>query len=136
MQHVFTYGSLMFEPVWSRVVHGGYASRPATLRGFQRLAVKGEEYPVAVPASPHSGISGVLYLDVQAGDIARLDAFEGEYYVRQKQPVTTETGEILTAGVYILKNRYRQIAANSAWDAEAFAAHGIQRFLARYRGFG
>ena len=57
---IFTYGSLMFAPVWQRIVSGHYASCPAILTDYQRLAVKNEEYPVAIPAMGHH-IEGVLY---------------------------------------------------------------------------
>ena len=40
---LFCYGSLMFDPVWTRVVQGGYPAQPARLRGWRRGAVIGEE---------------------------------------------------------------------------------------------
>lgn len=50
-QHLFTYGSLMFENVWRRVVSGRYRSTPATLHGYRRQRVRGEDYP-ALEALP------------------------------------------------------------------------------------
>ena len=41
LQHVFTYGSLMFEPVWGGVVAGRYRSMPAVLPGYRRQRVRG-----------------------------------------------------------------------------------------------
>lgn len=135
MQNIFTYGSLMFDPVWTRVVRGCYQSCPATLTGYQRLAVKGEEYPVAIPASPEHRIRGVLYLGVTPQDVAKLDDFEGEYYIRLNTPVITDAGEIPDADVYILRPQYRHIAAPEEWDAEHFRTIGIKAFMARYQGF-
>lgn len=135
MQNIFTYGSLMFEPVWARVVSGRYESCPATLYGYQRFAVKEEEYPVAVPASPESSISGVLYLNVNPQDMQKLDDFEGEYYLRLQVPVTTDAGERLEANVYILRPQYQHIAAPNEWDVEHFRTVGINAFMSRYQGF-
>ena len=37
-ENVFTYGSLMYEAVWTRVVRGQYASVRARLAGFRRMS--------------------------------------------------------------------------------------------------
>ncbi|MEB4591450.1 gamma-glutamylcyclotransferase family protein [Candidatus Thiothrix sp. Deng01] len=135
MANIFTYGSLMFDRVWARVVKGCYASQSATLHGHQRLAVRGEDYPAAIPASQHFSITGVLYLSVSSVDIKRLDDFEGEYYLRLPAPVTTANGHTRLAETYILKPSYRHIAEPFAWDEEHFRTQGIERFLTRYQGF-
>jgi gamma-glutamylcyclotransferase (GGCT)/AIG2-like uncharacterized protein YtfP len=133
--HIFTYGSLMFAPVWQRVVSGTYTSSTATLHDYQRLAVKGEEYPVALAATGHS-IDGVLYYAVHAQDVAHLDAFEGDYYTRIAVQVITNDGEAITAQVYVLKAEFGHIAAAQAWDVTQFAqGGGLENFMARYQGF-
>lgn len=135
MHNIFTYGSLMFDRVWARVVKGHYATTPATLHGYQRLAVKGEDYPVAIPAAPASSISGILYLGINAADLARLDAFEGDYYLRLPTPVIMASGQTRLAETYILKPSYRHIAETFTWDVDKFRTSGIERFIARYQGF-
>ena len=87
MNHLFTYGTLMFEEIWSLVVCGSYRSRTGTLRGFTRKAVKGAEYPVIYPGSRDDLVQGTVYFDVTPADIERLDIFEGDYYARQHCPV-------------------------------------------------
>ena len=79
MVSVFTYGSLMFDPVWSRVVAGSYERCEAILQGYDRKAVRGETYPVLMPSSALSQVQGVVYCNVSSADLARLDHFEGEY---------------------------------------------------------
>ena len=49
--HVFTYGSLMYAPVWERVVVGRYQAAQASAAGFRRHAVRGETYPGVVSAA-------------------------------------------------------------------------------------
>ena len=49
--NVFTYGSLMYEAVWSRVVRGQYPWVAARLPGFRRLAIRDAAYPAVVPGA-------------------------------------------------------------------------------------
>lgn len=45
MTHLFTYGSLMFEDVWNRLVKGNYLSQKAMLaNGYARRCVKDDVY--------------------------------------------------------------------------------------------
>lgn len=131
--HLFTYGSLMFPPVWERVVTGTYTSCDATLDGYRRLAVIGEDYPVAV-ADTTQRIKGILYRYITPHDLLLLDAFEGEYYQRTPVTVTTPT-TTLAAETYVLKPTFHHIAATHPWDVETFRRSGLARFMARYQGF-
>jgi len=132
MVHVFAYGSLMFDAVWSRVVAGDYASCEAILQGYDRKGVRNDVYPVLVPSAPHSQVQGILYLDVSATDLVRLDEFEGEYYFRKSVQVSTADLKILPAEVYILKEEYYVIIAPGAWDPDHFSTTGIHHFIKRY----
>jgi hypothetical protein len=73
--HVFTCGSLMFPEIWSRVVRRSYRAVPARVAGFGRYALPDVTYPGMV-AERDSHVDGVLYLDVEAGDLPALDRFE------------------------------------------------------------
>lgn len=133
--HVFTYGSLMFEPVWQRVVQGDYASRPAWLHGYVRKCVKSEAYPVVFKGVSAFPVDGMLYLNVHRQDVDLLDKFEGEFYVREPVSVKLADGSETMAMTYILKETYRHIATDQHWDIEKFALTGIHQFLQQYRGF-
>ncbi|MGD2119054.1 MAG: gamma-glutamylcyclotransferase [Chromatiales bacterium] len=132
--HVFTYGSLMFAPVWNKVVRRSYRSTAASLAGHVRRPVKNEAYPVIYPATAER-VSGLLYFDVAADDLRRLDLFEGEYYQRQSLSVCIADGSTLVADTYVVKPQFRHIAAAGDWDPEYFRRHGMQAFLRRYQGF-
>jgi len=80
--NVFTYGSLMYEAVWTRVVRGQYASVRARLAGFRRLAIRDESYPAVVPDA-QADVLGRLWFGVSPDDVERLDRFEGSEYRRQ-----------------------------------------------------
>ena len=126
MANVFTYGSLMFEPVWSRVVAGRYGQLAARLDGFDRFAVVGEDYPGAVPA-PAGRIDGVVYLAVEEADVARLDDFEGADYRRTTVAVTAADGSTHAAETYVYLPVDR--LAPTGWAPESFA---LEHFLATY----
>lgn len=135
MSHVFTYGSLMFDQVWSRVVQGRYQSRQASLSGYRRCGVKHEHYPVIYRDSEASEIVGVVYLDVNSEDLLRLDRFEGGYYVRIPLKIRAAGDLKLLAETYVLKDQYRHIASAEQWDPEVFETSGITPFLRKYQGF-
>lgn len=124
--HVFTYGSLMFPPVWERVVRGHYRSAPAVASDHARYAIRGETYPGMVPG-PGQQVAGVLYFDVAPQDLAALDAFEGEAYRRVTLPLRLDSGETVQAETYLYLDIGR--LAGAPWEPEAFQ---MQRFLDTY----
>ena len=125
-RHVFTYGSLMFDDVWSRVVTGRYAAMPAHVEQHGRFAIDGEDYPGMVPRAD-SRVTGVVYLDVDSLDLRRLDQFEGDDYRREVVTVTGRDGEVREAETYVYLRADRLLPA--AWEPDAFA---MQRFLETY----
>lgn len=136
MVHVFTYGSLMFDAVWSKVVKGSYDRSEAILQGYDRKGVRNEVFPVIVPSAPASQVQGIVYLDVAASDLARLDEFEGEYYFRKTEQVITPDLEVMPAEVYILKEEYYAVISPTEWDPVHFSTTGIHHFIHRYMGSG
>ena len=134
--HLFVYGSLMFEEVWSRLVRGSYVRRPARLHGFARRKVRDDVYPVVVRSHDRDWVDGLVYLNVGEEDIERLDFFEGQFYDRQNHTVIVEGAEKAVAAVYVLRNDYHHLIDAGGWDPERFAREGLTFFLGRYRGFG
>ncbi|MEZ7934944.1 MAG: gamma-glutamylcyclotransferase [Sulfurospirillum sp.] len=132
MTHLFTYGSLMFEDVWNRLVRGNYLSQKATLMGYARRSVKNDEYPVIFQANEL--VEGVVYYDITEEDMITLDAFEGEYYERKEVELLVKN-EPVNAYVYVLKEHYFDIIDPKPWSEAHFATEGIKRFLANYKGF-
>jgi len=123
--NVFTYGSLMFPDVWERVVRGRYRAVRAVADGHARFAIDGETYPGMVPAAGGS-VEGVLYIDVDAADLAALDAFEGADYRRDTIRVGTDHGSV-DAATYIYLRSARLL--DRPWEPDAFQK---QRFLDSY----
>jgi hypothetical protein len=63
--------------------------RPARLKGFRLLRVRGETYPL-LTAAPAGVVHGTLVHGLTAADAARLAFFEGEEY--ETAPVMAEVG--------------------------------------------
>jgi gamma-glutamylcyclotransferase (GGCT)/AIG2-like uncharacterized protein YtfP len=145
--HVFTYGSLMFAPVWQRVVGGAYRSAPAWLDGYARHALADDAYPGMIEAAG-SRVDGLVYFDVTDADLARLDAFEGDEYRRIAVSLTlreaapdgspgpagsagslpdAEPTRRLSAQTYLFTAVHR--LAPHAWEPGRFALAG---FMATY----
>ena len=124
--NVFTYGSLMFVEVWSRVVEGDYRSMPGTLSGHARFAVRDALYPGMV-AMADARVDGVLYLDVQPDDLTRLDAFEGDDYRRIAVAIDCDDGVTRPSQTYLYRLQDRLLT--DGWAPDAFA---MDRFIATY----
>ncbi|HEX4916309.1 MAG TPA: gamma-glutamylcyclotransferase family protein [Limnobacter sp.] len=127
-RHVFVYGSLMYLPVWGQVVQGTYACKNATLLGHARYAVPGETYPAMVQQAD-AQVNGLLWMDVTAQDLARLDAFEGPEYERQTVTVHAD-GLPLQAQTYIWSAP--EHLDGTLWQVSQFEAEGLQAFLTRH----
>jgi gamma-glutamylcyclotransferase (GGCT)/AIG2-like uncharacterized protein YtfP len=132
--HLFVYGSLMFEPVWTRLVQGTYVKRSARLHGFTRRKVRNDVYPVIFKSHDGEWVDGLVYLHVGTEDIKRLDFFEGEFYDRQSHTIVVAGYEKLAADVYVLKDDYLYMTDNVAWDPQWFAHEGLATFLGHYKG--
>jgi len=134
-QNVFTYGSLMFDQVWNRVVGGSYQKYSARLYGFERRKIKGETYPAIIEATVKDWVDGQLYKNVSETDIDNLDRFEGEYYIRQLTQCNLPDGSGEPAVVYVFRQRYRSLLDSADWNPDWFANFGIHTFLSGYKGF-
>lgn len=126
--NLFTYGSLMFPEVWLRVAGQSFEQCHGVLKGFAAFEVSGETYPGLAP-HPGGQASGVVYLDITAEAMARLDTFEGPFYERIKVPVTTDTGKTIHASTYAVVAEHRHELTQCLWDAETFRRHHLTHFL-------
>jgi len=133
--NLFTYGSLMFDEVWSQLVHRDYVKRSARLHGFARRRVQGDVYPVIVRSHKGDWVDGVVYFDIDSDDLTRLDLFEAEPYDRQTHIVVVEGCEQHKADAYVLKDAYRHMMHDCEWDPQWFQREALPIFIGNYRGF-
>lgn len=134
-EHCFTYGSLMYPDIMSRVSGLACRGRRAVLADHARHPVRDEDYP-GILQLPGARVDGVLYPDLPATAWPRLDAFEGEYYVRRRVDVRDESGQTIQAWTYVFKAEFAHLLEAGEWDPAAFEASGKARFEIRYLGFG
>ncbi len=133
--NVFTYGSLMFDQVWSKVVNGNYERLKATLYGYERRKLKERTYPAVIPGNPSDSVDGILYVNVLPSDLLRLDRFEGDYYRKETADCLIGGGEVAAALVYVIEDRFSGLIEDKPWDPAWFAETGIRSFLDGYEGF-
>jgi hypothetical protein len=101
---LFFYGTLVHPAILTRMIGRsgqGLVSQPAILTDFALHHVKGEDYPALIPsheskaliagsadgtgrlnASAKTAVRGTLVRGLTKKDVERLDAFEGDEYVR------------------------------------------------------
>ncbi|THF62382.1 gamma-glutamylcyclotransferase [Pseudothauera nasutitermitis] len=130
----FTYGSLMCEDIMTHVAGVALDSSQATLAGHARHPVRGEHYPAIVPRAG-ARVEGRLYFAVDAAAFARLDAFEGDLYLRSTVDVCLPDGRVVAAQAYLLRPAHTGLLEPGEWDFAAFLADGKTRFQKRYLGF-
>lgn len=70
----------------------------------------------------------MLYLDLNATALARLDAFEGPQYQRTQVTVTDSSGRRFSADTYLFRAEYAGLLLPGDWDPAAFEREGRQRF--------
>ncbi|WP_414897532.1 NUDIX domain-containing protein [Rhodovulum sp. YEN HP10] len=103
MERMFLYGTLCHLPLLARVLDRPAETLetcPARLPDHALLLARGEGFPLILPA-PGAQASGLLLSELTAGDLARLDYYEGGHGFRRDE-VTVETGQgPVAAGIYV-----------------------------------
>lgn len=131
MNVVFTYGSLMFDAVWKRVVPGPCHAAPAWLDGYQRWCLTGVDYP-GLRACPGATVAGRAYWPVSTPDLAHLDAFEGSEYTRIDVQIRDAYGRPERAAVYLYL--FPERCSARIWQPEAFDVAAFVASYCRSRG--
>ena len=67
-----------------------------------------------------STVPGLLYLNVDAPSIERLDRFEDDFYRRQTITVTCRDGQELAAEAYIVPQESRHVLTDEIMDSRRF----------------
>ena len=124
----------MFPSVMKAVTGRRFSSEKARVQNHARFKVKGESYPGLTPLEG-AVTEGVLYRDVDALSVRRLDDFEGELYERTEIPADTLEGESLSAQTYVIKAEYRDRLSSNEWDPKHFERADLLEFMTTYRGF-
>ena len=134
LANVFAYGTLQFGEIMHAVTERSLAGEPATLPGYRRLSLTGRSYP-GIVAAPDEATAGILYRDVDAESVARLDIFESEIYERLLLPVRTAGGRDVRAFAYVVSARFAHLLSPEPWSPEQFQREHGEAFLAACKRF-
>ena len=134
--HVFTYGTLMFPEVWQTVVGRPYRSIQGTASGYAVFRVRDAVFPGIIAARANDSVRGVVYLDVDAQSLGRLDRFEDDFYRRAKITIDCDDGEHRPAEAYVVPFENLSVLTSEIWNAETFVTSGgLAEFINRFAGF-
>jgi gamma-glutamylcyclotransferase (GGCT)/AIG2-like uncharacterized protein YtfP len=128
MNAVFTYGSLMFDAVWSRIVRGDYHQAMAILPGYRLHGIRDETFPAIIQTGSNDQVNGILYFAISDDDLLRLDAFEGDYYRRETVSVICD-GKTIRAETYSLRDEFIDLLDERDWDAAEFEHRDLKKFI-------
>ena len=96
---LFVYGTLLNDELVRQLTGRVFSKRPATLEGFERVEPPGD-YPY-IARKPGARVAGCLLDGIDAASLARLDAYEGDGYVRTTLEATVGDGERVACESYV-----------------------------------
>lgn len=127
-QHVFTYGTLIFPDIMEAVTGHQFEACAGTLHGYSRYALRHVDYPGIVPSSQGS-TEGVLYFHVNDAALHRLDAFEDQFYARERLRIETNEGEHSALVYTLTPSAAQRLLTTEPWCPQTFAKHHRQEYV-------
>lgn len=127
--HLFAYGTLELPEVLAKVTGREHVPRAALLAGFSRYLLARYPYP-AIIADPAGTVLGSVFLDLDAAELARLDAYEGDLYERCELSVWAGDAA-LQAQSYVLRGEFHELLSQAPWDRHEFERRHLASYLAR-----
>jgi gamma-glutamylcyclotransferase (GGCT)/AIG2-like uncharacterized protein YtfP len=127
---VFAYGTLQIPEVMRAVTQGEFPAEPARLQGYARYRLAGRSFP-GLRREPGAETLGILYRQIDARALRRLDEFEDDFYRRETLAVITESGAAVPAEVYVVPPEHYALLVERPWDLEEFRRDGLREFMAR-----
>lgn len=117
---LFVYGTLQLPDRMQALIGRIPPSKAAQLVGFRTGLVARADFPGIVPC-PDAVTTGLLLGSLNAEDLARLDAYEGELYQRVSIQVQTVSGPC-SAWVYQIVPWARDRVTREPWTIEGYRA--------------
>jgi gamma-glutamylcyclotransferase (GGCT)/AIG2-like uncharacterized protein YtfP len=131
--NLFAYGTLMWPEILADVIGRSIEGVPAKLPDARRLRVKNQVYPSLVLAQS-GAVDGILYFDLTEPEIAALDRFEGDEYVRRRAEVLCgERTEL--AEVYFTSEAGLALLEPDEWHSGHLSDQRVQSFRDTYKGW-
>jgi gamma-glutamylcyclotransferase (GGCT)/AIG2-like uncharacterized protein YtfP len=121
---VFVYGTLQDSRVLKQVTGRAFAPVTATLAGYARYLVKGEDYP-GIIAETGATVEGLLLRGIDSRSLQQLDRYEGALYRRRQVGVEVtsgfDQGQTRKAWVYVVPVRNSARLSANPWDLETYS---------------
>ncbi len=130
--HLFTYGTLCVAEIMEKVTGGVFEAEDAVLPGYQSFLIKGHSYPGMIRTG-RSLAQGKVYYHLTAASMARIDAFEGEYYRRENVRPRLDNGAEIDAVAYVLVASMHYLLSDKPWSEEDFRRKHLHRYLRKRR---
>ena len=126
--NLFTYGTLMFDPIWSRVTGRIHPSITGTLDDYEARKIVGEVFPGLVPAAG-CRVNGRIWQEVSPDDIAALDRYESHIYERRIMEVQGAKNVRLECWTYVVRPEFRARLLDEPWQAKEFRERHLPGYL-------
>lgn len=136
---IFVYGTLMAAPLLSWVLLGDSSKldeilarrKPGRITGFTRHSVLHSDYPALVLSTKSESIStvdGFVVFPRDASEWKKLDAFEGDAYIRTSVIVDVGGGHGVEADTYVWGGE-RSLLGGEDWNFEWFESQRLEDWL-------
>lgn len=134
MTSLFAYGTLLVPRIWLGVVGRDFPSCPANLPGFAIFRVENADFPGIIPANPEDLVPGRLFTGLDDTVIARLDAYEDNFYDRRGVTLLDAGGNPVLSQAYVVADAFRGALSDDRWTLDWFEKNALERY-ARRHGF-
>lgn len=131
--HLFAYGTLLIPDIWHLAAGRGCLSEEAVLRGHLIRRVREADFPGILEAGPDAEVPGRVFLDLDPDTIARLDAYESDFYERRQVTVQVAERE-LRAAAYVVPEARAAILSDEEWSLDWFREHAFTDYYRRLKG--
>ncbi len=103
--NVFVCGGLQNPDKMAAVLGRAAAFAPAMARGFRhdRVNVNGRDMPFMLPAEPTAALTGVVWLDLSADELAKIEAIELADNLRRRIDLAVHLGHSTLAAISYVK---------------------------------
>lgn len=113
---LFVYGTLQLPEVTEKILGQRFPAQAAQLRGYRCGLIERADFPGILPSS-NSVVEGQLLSGLTAGQLVKLDQYEGELYQRIKVAVAVGS-ESCTAWVYCIAPWARHRVSSTLWTVD------------------
>jgi len=127
--NVFVSGPLMFRDVVKAVTGKTFHAQCGLLNGYAQFLL-GDEGQAALIPFPDRVVTGVVYLDVDAPSLLKLDAFQGGRFKRREVSIEAENGKWLEAEAYELNLNHKKLLTVHEWDEDEFRDKHLKKVVA------